>query len=77
MVEEKQQAVWHRKTSVLVIAFLCVGPFALPLLWLNTRYRLQTKIIGTIAVIIITYYLVLFTIQSMKFISDYYKILSP
>ena len=26
---------WYFSTSVLVIAILCLGPIALPLLWLN------------------------------------------
>ncbi len=35
---------WYLSTGALVLAFLTVGPFAVPLVWANRRYRLPTKI---------------------------------
>jgi len=35
----------------LVVAFLSVGPFALPLLWYNPRYKTITKLVLTVLVI--------------------------
>jgi len=51
---------WYFATSAVVIAILCVGPFALPLVWFNPRYKAVTRVVVTIAVIILTgvlYYL--------------------
>jgi len=51
---------WYFSTTAVVISLLCVGPFALPLVWLHPRYKTATKIIVTIAVIgltVWTYYL--------------------
>jgi hypothetical protein len=42
---------WYYTTSTIVIALLCLGLFALPLVWLNPRYKIVSKIIITITVI--------------------------
>ena len=41
---------WYFSTTTVIIAFLFVGPFALPLVWLHPRYKMATKIIVTIVV---------------------------
>jgi hypothetical protein len=46
---------WYFKTSLLVTAFLCAGPFALPLLWFNPRFKRQTKIVVSVIIIVLTY----------------------
>lgn len=66
---------WYFKTYWLVIAFLSIGPLALPLLWLNPRYNLKRKIIVSVIVIIISYYLIAATIKSLKTIRDYYELM--
>jgi uncharacterized membrane protein YvbJ len=51
---------WYFLTSVVVIAILCIGPLALPLVWFNPRYKAITKLVVTIVVIassILLYYL--------------------
>lgn len=57
MLDEKPKDKWYFKTSTLVIAFLGVGPLALPLVWFNPRFKTITKIAVTFIVIILTYYL--------------------
>ena len=41
---------WYFSTSVIVIALISVGPFALPLVWLHPRYHRATKVILTIVI---------------------------
>ncbi len=41
---------WYFSTGTLVIAFLSFGPFALPLLWFNPRYKAITKLVLTVLV---------------------------
>ncbi len=65
---------WYFKTSVLVIALLSVGPFALPLLWFNPRYRVVTKIIWTALILVGTYFSVKVLDQSIRSILDYYRL---
>jgi hypothetical protein len=51
---------WYYSTSFIVIAILCVGPLALPLVLFNPHYKPLIKLVVTIAVIVLTivlYYL--------------------
>jgi len=50
----RERTKWYFSTHVVVIALLCVGPFALPLVWLSPRWNMSTKIVLTIVVVIIT-----------------------
>ncbi|MDP2941681.1 MAG: hypothetical protein Q8N85_05485 [Candidatus Omnitrophota bacterium] len=70
MEEDKK---WYFKTSALVTALLCVGPLALPLLWFNPRFSKKSKIIISAIVIILTWYLTVVTINSLRSISKYYQ----
>ncbi len=45
---------WYQRTSFIVMSLLVVGPFALPLVWINSRYSILTRAIITIVVIVIT-----------------------
>ena len=42
---------WYFSTTVIVIALLSVGPFALPLVWLHPQYKIITKTVLTIIII--------------------------
>ncbi|MBU4140507.1 MAG: zinc ribbon domain-containing protein [Candidatus Omnitrophica bacterium] len=72
---KKEQTKWYFRASSLVIAFLCVGPFALPLLWFNPRFNKKTKIIISAVVIILSYYLGILFADSLKTINSYYKMI--
>lgn len=50
----KSKAKWYYSTTAVVIALLTLGPFALPLVWLNPRYKVITKLIVTIGVIVVS-----------------------
>ncbi len=45
---------WYYANSTLLVAVLCLGPFALPLAWVNPRYTLVTKALITAGVIVLT-----------------------
>ncbi|MDR1941274.1 MAG: hypothetical protein LBQ47_03000 [Endomicrobium sp.] len=45
---------WYLSSSVLAISFLCVGPFAIPLVWINKKYSKTQKIFITSAMILIS-----------------------
>ena len=42
---------WYHTTSTIVIALLCLGPLALPLVWLNPRYKTVIKLVVTVIVV--------------------------
>lgn len=57
MPDNKTQGKWYFKISMVIITFLCIGPFALPLVWFNPRFKIITKIVVTAITIILSYYL--------------------
>jgi uncharacterized membrane protein YvbJ len=48
---------WYCSTSAIVVGLLGLGPFALPLVWINPKYKIITKIIITIVVIVVSIWL--------------------
>ncbi len=50
----KSKTKWYFSTSVVVIALLCLGPLALPMVWFHPRYKIITKLIVTVIVIALT-----------------------
>ena len=58
------KAKWYYTTSTIVIALLCLGPLALPLVWLNPRYKIVSKFVVTVIVVgasILLFYLTMNT----------------
>jgi hypothetical protein len=49
-----QYKKWYFATGSVVLAVLCLGPLALPLVWLNPRYKPLTKVFITLIVIAVT-----------------------
>lgn len=64
---------WYFKTSSVIIAFLFIGPLALPLVWLNPRFSRRTKIIVTFIVAAATYCIAVVVINSLKAIANHYQ----
>lgn len=56
-----------------LVATACLGPFALPLLWRNPRFRVHTKVLGSLAVLAFTYFLTKF---ASDFLQDQMKVLN-
>lgn len=75
MLVTKPENKWYFKTLTLVIALLSIGPLALPLVWRNPRFTRKTKIIISIVVLIVSYYLTVLMISSLKSISSYYQMI--
>jgi len=49
-----QKTKWYFSTSTVIIALLCLGPLALPLVWLHPNYKIVTKIVITAIVAVVT-----------------------
>jgi hypothetical protein len=71
-----KQDKWYFKGWSLVISFLCVGPFMLPLVWANPRFSKKSKLIISIAILAATYLLTEFFIKSLSSINSSYQLLS-
>ena len=66
---------WYFKTHALIIVFLCVGPFVLPLVWFNPRFTRRNKVIISIIVIVLSYLLGILFVNSLKSIHEHYDLL--
>ena len=56
-VRPKAKGKWYYSASAIVISLLVLGPFALPLVWKNPKYKVVTKAIITVVVIGVTIWL--------------------
>ena len=63
---------WYFRTYVFIVAFLCIGPFALPLIWINPRFNITKKIIITVIVAVLSFYVGLLLAKSLESIISYY-----
>ncbi len=74
-LSKKNEQKWYFKISVFIIAFLCVGPIALPLVWINPRLSRASKIIISLIVTILSYCLWIIFTKSLKSMEEYYNFL--
>jgi len=72
-LDKKPTEKWYFKTNILIIAFLCVGPLMLPLVWFNPRFDKKQKIIISSVVIILSYLFGVLFVNSLKSIFSYYQ----
>ena len=64
---------WYFKTPGVVMAFLCVGPLALPLIWWHPSWTVARKVLWTICVLILTWLLVIASIEAIERLKDSYS----
>lgn len=64
---------WYFKPSTTVIAILCIGPFALPLIWFNPRFNKGKKILISGIVLLVSCFLGISMYNSIKSITSYYQ----
>lgn len=76
MLEDRLKKVqWYFKTPLIITLFLLVGPFALPLVWFNPRFKPKAKILITIITGVVTCLLVIFSINAVKTMNEYYQLI--
>lgn len=68
----KGQRKWYFKTYAFVIAFLCIGPFALPMVWFNPNYGRMKKLNITLVALIVTVVIAVAFAKSLEVIGGYY-----
>nr|MBU1328810.1 zinc ribbon domain-containing protein [Candidatus Omnitrophota bacterium] len=72
-LDKKEKGKWYFSMATFIMALLCVGPFALPLFWLNPRFTMARKILVSVIVLIITYFLGVMFARSMASLKSYYQ----
>ena len=66
---------WYFKTSTVVLGLLVAGPLALPIVWMNPRYKIVTRVLITVAVLVVTILLVYLTAALYRNLIDQVKTL--
>lgn len=66
---------WHLRTATIVIALGCVGPLALPLVWLRPQTTLTRKLVITCAVLVVSWLLYRSTMTSLRTLQEYLQLL--
>jgi hypothetical protein len=70
-----RQDKWYFRTYVYIIAFLCIGPLALPLVWFNPRLGWKKKVLISVLAVAVFYLLTTVLARSVKNILDYYQLM--
>ena len=55
-LNKQPKGPWYSNNGLIIMAILTVGPFALPLVWVNKRYSLSVKIIVTVIVVLVSWW---------------------
>ena len=45
---------WYHSNVAVVVAAAAIGPFALPLVWMNPRYNIVVKIVASVVILAVT-----------------------
>ena len=72
-LDKKKKSKWYFSKATFIMALLCVGPFALPLLWFNPRFTMARKILVSVIVLILTYFLGIMAAKSIVSLKSYYQ----
>ena len=70
--EPPANSKWYFNTSSVVIALLCVGPLALPLIWWNPRWDTARKAILTVIVLLLSCLLTIASIEALRTLEEIY-----
>jgi len=71
----EEKVPWYFRTTFVVLAFLAVGPLALPLLWWHPKMSPAWKIGLTIGILLLSWFLYQVTMESIRSIEEYYQML--
>ncbi len=71
----QEKIPWYFGKSFIVIAVLSVGPLALPLIWWRPQTTRAWKIGLTIVILVLSWILFRTTMESIRTIKEYYKLL--
>ena len=68
---------FYFRTTFIVIALICVGPLALPLVWLNPAWGWKMKLFLTLVILAISYGLWIALQKALVSLREYYQIIFP
>ena len=75
MDQESPKPKWFFRKSTLIVTFLLVGPFVLPLVWGNPTFSRRKKVLLTVVIVLVTVVLLGLTAQALLELKKYYQTL--
>jgi hypothetical protein len=75
--QPKEKPSWFFSKTSIVLSVLTVGPLALPLIWYHPTYSRTKKIVITIIVIVVSYFLGTAAVKAWNSMMDMYKGILP
>ena len=69
-VRKPRPKKWYFATGTIVLALLCLGPMALPLVWMNPRFKISIRAIVTVIVLVITILCLYLTVYAYQHLID-------
>ncbi len=72
---KKSKPPWYFRTSTLIVGFLCVGPFIIPLIWINPDYPIIKKVVLTFVFLVVTVIIVKVLGVFFASIQEYYRVI--
>ena len=72
-LRKEEQMEWYYRPWVIVLAILFLGPLGLVLLWFRPKTKMSVKVMVSIIVMILTFWMVRETFVVYDKMVDYYK----
>ena len=69
-IKKPRPKKWYFATGTVVLALLCLGPMALPLVWINPRFKILTRAIITVIVLLVTILLMYLMVYAYQHLLD-------
>jgi len=67
---------WYFGTYFIVTLTLCAGPASLPFIWLKPDTSKTAKVIWTVVILVISWFVLKFTINTINSLKQYYELLN-
>jgi hypothetical protein len=74
---EKPKSSWFFSKTSMILSILTIGPLALPLIWWHPTYSRTKKLVITVVVCVVTYYLGAASLKAWNSMMDLYKGILP
>ncbi len=71
----EEKLPWYFRKAFIIIAVCTVGPLALPLIWWRPKTTRAWKIGLTIGILVLSWFLIKTTIESIRTLREYYKLI--
>lgn len=73
LLKKQKKVKWYYKPLGLLFAFLCIGPFMLPLVWFNPALKPKQKIITSVIICVVSYLAIVYCINFAKVVMNHYQ----